>query len=169
MRLIGPAPDGAKHDQGYGLTCDDGAIGADQRAAYRSQSHRGQRQGGAKQIGPVLGTAAWGSVLTVLGHTGADGGWFEVKGATHTGWISGDPMLSAAGRVPPLHVKHLRRPVSADLDPPALTLGGGGLHVEFRGGLDQRHGHHHGRRNWPEADGVRRGQQPDRRRLRRDC
>ncbi len=51
----------------------------------------------AKKTAPVLGTAAWGSVLTVLAHTAAGGGWFEVRGATHTGWISSDPRLSAPG------------------------------------------------------------------------
>ena len=46
---------------------------------------------------PVLGTAAQGVVLTVLGHTSSGGGWFEVKGATVTGWISAQPALSAQG------------------------------------------------------------------------
>ncbi len=46
----------------------------------------------------VLGTAAQGAQLTVLGHTDAGGGWFQVKGATVTGWISADPSLSAAGQ-----------------------------------------------------------------------
>jgi hypothetical protein len=50
-----------------------------------------------KRSAPVLGTAEWGTVLKVLGHTTANGGWYEVKGASHTGWISGDPRLSAAG------------------------------------------------------------------------
>jgi Bacterial SH3 domain len=45
----------------------------------------------------VLGTAAQGVVLTVLGHTGAAGGWYQVKGATVTGWISAEPALSAPG------------------------------------------------------------------------
>jgi hypothetical protein len=45
----------------------------------------------------VLGTAAQGVVLTVLGHTGGPTGWFQVKGATVTGWISDDPTLSAPG------------------------------------------------------------------------
>jgi Bacterial SH3 domain len=55
----------------------------------------------ANKSARVLGTAGWGSVLTVLGHTAAEGGWFEVKGATHTGWISADPTLSAAGEFLP--------------------------------------------------------------------
>ncbi|HWG74839.1 MAG TPA: SH3 domain-containing protein [Acidimicrobiales bacterium] len=45
----------------------------------------------------VLGTAAQGAVLAVLGHTAASGGWFQVKGATATGWISDNPALSAPG------------------------------------------------------------------------
>jgi len=49
----------------------------------------------------VLGTAAQGVVLTVLGHTDLAGGWYQVKGATVTGWISGDPSLSATGEFSP--------------------------------------------------------------------
>ena len=45
----------------------------------------------------VLGSAAQGTVLRVVSHTDRSGGWYEVKGATRTGWISGDPSLSAAG------------------------------------------------------------------------
>jgi Bacterial SH3 domain len=45
----------------------------------------------------VLGTAAQGVVLSVLGYTAVDGGWYKVKGATVTGWISGSPTLSAQG------------------------------------------------------------------------
>lgn len=45
----------------------------------------------------VLGTAAQAVVLTVLGHTGGSGGWFQVKGATVTGWITDNPTLSASG------------------------------------------------------------------------
>jgi hypothetical protein len=46
----------------------------------------------------VLGTASQGIVLTVLGHTAAGGGWYQVKGETLTGWISASPTLSAPGR-----------------------------------------------------------------------
>jgi hypothetical protein len=45
----------------------------------------------------VLGTAAEGVQLTVLGYTSSDGGWFKVRGATVTGWISAEPTLSAPG------------------------------------------------------------------------
>lgn len=46
---------------------------------------------------PVVGTAAQGVTLTVLGYTANDGGWLKVKGATVTGWISAQPALSAPG------------------------------------------------------------------------
>lgn len=36
-------------------------------------------------------------MLTVLGYSSAEGGWFKVKGATVTGWISAQPTLSAPG------------------------------------------------------------------------
>ncbi|HEX4865417.1 MAG TPA: SH3 domain-containing protein, partial [Acidimicrobiales bacterium] len=45
----------------------------------------------------VLGSAAQGVALTVLGYTNSGGGWFKVKGATVTGWISEQPTLSAPG------------------------------------------------------------------------
>ena len=44
----------------------------------------------------VLGTAAQGSTLTVLAHS--DQGWYQVKGATVTGWISDSAKLSAPGK-----------------------------------------------------------------------
>src|ERR1700678_2324294 len=43
---------------------------------------------GPSKATKVLGTAAEGVVLDVLGHTSQGGGWFKVKGATVTGWIS---------------------------------------------------------------------------------
>jgi len=46
---------------------------------------------------PILRTAGRGAVLTVLARTDGDGGWFEVKGPTVTGWMSSDPTLSASG------------------------------------------------------------------------
>ena len=51
----------------------------------------------ASRSSKVLGTADWGTVLTVLGHNTTDGLWFEVRGAAHTGWIEGSPVLSAPG------------------------------------------------------------------------
>jgi hypothetical protein len=53
----------------------------------------------ASKSAAILGTAAQGATLTVLAHTDQGGGWFEVKGATHTGWISDNPTLSAAGKL----------------------------------------------------------------------
>jgi hypothetical protein len=47
---------------------------------------------------PVLGTAAQGTVLTLLGRTNLHGGWLKVRGATVTGWISSDPAYSAPGQ-----------------------------------------------------------------------
>lgn len=52
---------------------------------------------GPSKSARVLGTAARGVTLTVLGSTSSDGGWIEVKGATVTGWISAQPTLSAPG------------------------------------------------------------------------
>ena len=46
----------------------------------------------------LLGTAAQGTVLTVLAHSDQAGGWFQVKGATVTGWISDNAVLSAQGK-----------------------------------------------------------------------
>jgi len=46
---------------------------------------------------PVVGTAAPGTVLTVLGFTPGSPGWYHVKGQTHTGWISAEASLSAPG------------------------------------------------------------------------
>ncbi len=131
-------------------------IGVNVRAAANKSAH-------------VLGTAAWGSVLTVLGYTGADGGWFEVKGATHTGWISGDLTLSAAGEFLPYTSN-----IFAALYPPTWThqpsrsavvvftssSGADSISATAATTASQLA---RGR------DGVRRGQQPDRRRLRRDC
>jgi uncharacterized protein YgiM (DUF1202 family) len=45
----------------------------------------------------ILGTAAQGAVVDVLGHVAAGGGWYQVKGAIHTGWISDSRTLSAPG------------------------------------------------------------------------
>ena len=45
----------------------------------------------------VLGTAAQGVTLTVLGYTAQGGGWYQVKGSTVTGYISSDATLSAQG------------------------------------------------------------------------
>jgi hypothetical protein len=52
----------------------------------------------ASKTAAVLGTAAQGAALTVLSHTDQGGGWYQVKGATVTGWISDSPKLSAPGK-----------------------------------------------------------------------
>jgi Bacterial SH3 domain len=47
----------------------------------------------------ILGSAAQGATLTVLGHTGdPPTGWYNVMGATVTGYITDDPTLSAGGK-----------------------------------------------------------------------
>jgi hypothetical protein len=45
----------------------------------------------------IVRTAAQGTELTVVAHTDQDGGWFQVKGTTVTGWISDNPKLTAPG------------------------------------------------------------------------
>ncbi|MEO8899471.1 MAG: SH3 domain-containing protein [Candidatus Dormibacter sp.] len=47
---------------------------------------------------PHLGTVAQGVVLSVLDHTDQNGGWYKVQGQTVTGWITGDPTLTAPGQ-----------------------------------------------------------------------
>jgi len=49
----------------------------------------------------IVQTAAQGTVLTVTGQTDQNGGWFQVKGTTISGWISSDPSLSAPGKYLP--------------------------------------------------------------------
>jgi hypothetical protein len=46
---------------------------------------------------PRLGTAAQGALLSVVDHTDQNGGWYKVQGQTVTGWITGDPTLTAPG------------------------------------------------------------------------
>ncbi len=47
--------------------------------------------------GRVLGIVAQGVQLAYLGQTGASGGWYHVQGATHVGWVSAEPSLTAPG------------------------------------------------------------------------
>jgi hypothetical protein len=54
------------------------------------------RSAGAPTANPV-GTAARGTLLTVLDHSDANGGWYKVMGQTTTGWITADPDLTAPG------------------------------------------------------------------------
>ncbi|HTT88191.1 MAG TPA: SH3 domain-containing protein [Acidimicrobiales bacterium] len=46
----------------------------------------------------VIGIAAQGVALALVGHTDKDGGWYRVGGATVIGWISADPRYTAPGR-----------------------------------------------------------------------
>ncbi len=55
-------------------------------------------RGAPALTGPVLGTAAQGAQLSVVGHTDQNGGWYQVQGQTVSGWITADPSLSAAGQ-----------------------------------------------------------------------
>lgn len=52
---------------------------------------------GPSRSAKVVGTAARGATMTVLGHSGTVGGWYRVKGETLTGWISDQRSLSAPG------------------------------------------------------------------------
>ncbi|MFN2569390.1 MAG: SH3 domain-containing protein [Candidatus Dormibacteria bacterium] len=44
-----------------------------------------------------VGTAGRGTLLTIIGHSDRNGGWYRIRGQTTTGWISADPDLSAPG------------------------------------------------------------------------
>ena len=46
---------------------------------------------------PRVGTAAQGAALTVLDHQDQNGGWYQVKGETVTGWVTADPGLTSPG------------------------------------------------------------------------
>lgn len=45
----------------------------------------------------VLGIVAQGVTLPIVSHTAAGGGWWQVKGSTHTGWVSADPQYTSTG------------------------------------------------------------------------
>ncbi len=45
----------------------------------------------------VLGIVAQGIQLPILQHSDAGGGWWEVEGQTHTGWVSGAAGLTSTG------------------------------------------------------------------------
>jgi len=53
---------------------------------------------GPSRSAKVIGSAAWGTVLQLIGYTSQHGGWYKVQGATLTGWISADPAYSARGQ-----------------------------------------------------------------------
>ena len=46
----------------------------------------------------VIVTAAQGAVLQSLTYTNQGGGWYKVRGATVSGWVSANPAYSAPGR-----------------------------------------------------------------------
>lgn len=46
----------------------------------------------------VIGTAAQGVALALVGHTNKNGGWYHVGGATVIGWVSAQPQYTARGR-----------------------------------------------------------------------
>jgi hypothetical protein len=53
---------------------------------------------GPSKKAAILGSAVQGAVLQVLAHTTQAGGWYEVQGATITGWISSNSGFSQPGR-----------------------------------------------------------------------
>ncbi len=55
----------------------------------------------ASTSGTKLAAAAQGAELKVLDYTAANGGWFNVEGATVSGWITADPSLTAQGSFTP--------------------------------------------------------------------
>jgi hypothetical protein len=55
----------------------------------------------------VVASAAQGVTLTVVGHTLADGGWYEVRGQSAKGWISAEASLSAPGTFLPYQSNQL--------------------------------------------------------------
>ncbi|MGI8846646.1 MAG: SH3 domain-containing protein [Candidatus Dormibacteria bacterium] len=46
----------------------------------------------------IIGNGARGTELTVLAYKADNGGWYQVKGQTLTGWITSDPIYTANGR-----------------------------------------------------------------------
>ena len=53
---------------------------------------------GPSRSAKVIGSAAWGAVLQLIGYTSRHGGWYKVQGTTLTGWMSADPAYSARGQ-----------------------------------------------------------------------
>ncbi|HXA27145.1 MAG TPA: SH3 domain-containing protein [Candidatus Angelobacter sp.] len=60
-------------------------LGLNLRSADSSQSQ-------------VLGTVAQGTLLTVIGHSDSNGGWYRVKGDTTSGWITASANFSSPHR-----------------------------------------------------------------------
>jgi hypothetical protein len=53
---------------------------------------------GPSKSAKVLGIAAQGVALALVGHTNKNGGWYRVGGATVIGWVTADPRYTAPGR-----------------------------------------------------------------------
>jgi len=52
---------------------------------------------GPSKHAAVVGSAAQGAVLELLGHTKGNGGWYKVEGVTVTGWVTANPDYTARG------------------------------------------------------------------------
>jgi len=50
---------------------------------------------GPSTTAPAVGALAQGVALPYLGHTAADGGWWEVQGSSQKGWITADPQYTS--------------------------------------------------------------------------
>jgi hypothetical protein len=74
---------------------------------------------GPSRSAKVIGSAAQGTVLQLLGYTGQRGGWYKVQGATVTGWISADPAYSSRGQF-----SSYRAPAFGVLYPPGWSQAG---------------------------------------------
>ncbi|HZS14855.1 MAG TPA: SH3 domain-containing protein [Candidatus Dormibacteraeota bacterium] len=77
-----PGASGTSGAQTSGVRTVLAPLGLNLRAADSAQSQ-------------ILGTVAQGTLLTVIGHSDAGGGWYHVKGATTNGWITADPKYSS--------------------------------------------------------------------------
>jgi hypothetical protein len=55
-------------------------------------------RGADSTTAPPLGTVAQGTLLTVVGHSDSNGGWYRVKGDTTSGWITANPLFSSPHR-----------------------------------------------------------------------
>jgi Bacterial SH3 domain len=50
--------------------------------------------------GTVLGSLGQGTVVTVVAHSDQNGGWYQVRGETQTGWITDDPAYTSPSPTP---------------------------------------------------------------------
>lgn len=75
----------------------------------------------------VVATAPRGDELTVIGFNPDNGGWYQVKGQTATGWVTADPNFTASGSLANFHSddKHFSALYRSDWtfsDSPAATV-----------------------------------------------